>query len=76
MMNKMKQMKANLYKSDTSGCTTGNTAMCRNGGPNSGAKDGDGTTEKSDMGENNVKEDKSERILTIFSARRINVGAW
>lgn len=42
---KMKQMKANLYKGYTIGCTTRNTAMCRNSGANSGAKDGDGTTE-------------------------------
>jgi len=38
-------MKPNLYKGDTSGCATKKTAMCRNSGANSGAKNGDGTTE-------------------------------
>jgi len=38
-------MRTNLYKGGTRGFTTINTAICRNGGANNGAKDGDGTTE-------------------------------
>jgi hypothetical protein len=41
----MWQMRTNLYKGGTRRFTTINTAICRNGGANSGAKDGDGTTE-------------------------------